>query len=315
MKAIQIKDYGDASALMVAELPTPAPAAGQVRIDVRAASVNPFDVKVRNGWLRGFFPLPMPYTLGTDFAGVVSATGDGVTTLAVGDRVFGMLTPMQGGTYAQQIVIDERLARRAPAGLSDVDAAALPLVGVTALIAVAELARVERGQRVLVHGAGGGVGGAAVMLAKDRGATVIATCGTDKCELVRSLGADVVIDYTSGDFCASAGIVDVVIDTIGGDTNLRSYQALKRGGTMVVVLRNDQQEMSNRERLSQQHEVAVKEVAYDLRPDLLDTVRELAERGALKANVQTVLPLAQAAEAHRMIESGHTRGKIVLKIG
>ena len=315
MKAIQIKDYGDASALIVAELPTPVPAAGQVRIDVGAASVNPFDVKVRNGWLRGFFPLPMPYTLGTDFAGVVSATGDGVTTLAVGDRVFGMLTPMHGGTYAQQIVIDERLARRAPAGLSDVEAAALPLVGVTALIAVAELARVEPGQRVLVHGAGGGVGGAAVMLAKDRGATVIATCGADKCELVRSLGADVVIDYTRGDFCASAGVVDAVIDPIGGDTNLRSYQALKRGGTMVVVLRNDQAEMANRERLSQQHGVVVKEVAYDLRPELLDTIRELADRGALKANVQTVLPLAQAAQAHRLIQSGHTRGKIVLKVG
>jgi len=315
MKAIQIKDYGDASALIVAELPTPVPAAGQVRIDVGAASVNPFDVKVRNGWLRGFFPLPMPYTLGTDFAGVVSATGDGVTTLAVGDRVFGMLTPMHGGTYAQQIVIDERLARPAPASLSDVEAAALPLVGVTALIAVAELARVEPGQRVLVHGAGGGVGGAAVMLAKDRGATVIATCGADKRELVRSLGADVVIDYTRGDFCASAGVVDAVIDPIGGDTNLRSYQALKRGGTMVVVLRNDQAEMANRERLSQQHGVVVKEVAYDLRPELLDTIRELADRGALKANVQTVLPLAQAAQAHRLIQSGHTRGKIVLKVG
>lgn len=314
MKAIQIRDYGDAGVMSLNEVPSPQPGPGQVRVDVAAASANPFDIKVRAGWLRAFFPLPMPHTLGTDFAGVVSAVGEGVTGLAVGDRVFGMLAPMLGGTFAEQILVDAKLVRPSPRNLSDIDAAALPLAAVTALIAVAELAQVKPGQRVLVHGGGGGVGGAAVMLAKHFGATVATTCGADKAELARGLGADEVIDYRSTDFRQAIAPVDIVIDPIGGQTNLDSYELLKRGGTMVVVLRNDALEMANRERLSAQHHVSVREVAYDVRPELLDQVRELAESGSLRANVQTVLPLADAAEALRMLETGHARGKIVLKV-
>ncbi len=314
MKAIQIRDYGDDSVMSLNELESPQPGAGQVRVDVAAASANPFDLKVRAGWLRAFFPLPMPHTLGTDFAGTVSAVGDGVTSVAVGDRVFGMLAPMLGGTFCEQIVVDQRLVRRSPSNLSDIEAAALPLAAVTALIAVSELAQVRPGQRVLVHGGGGGVGGAAVMLAKHFGATVVATCGGDKCDMVRDLGADEVVDYRSGDFRQTVAPVDAVIDPIGGPTNLASYEVIKRGGTLVVVLRNDAVEMANRERLSAQHGVSVREVAFDLRPDLLDRVRELAESGALRPNVQTVLPLARAADALRLLEGGHSRGKVVLAL-
>jgi len=315
MKAVQIQDYGDAAALVLADAAMPVAGPGQVLVRVAAASVNPFDIKVRSGWLRGFFPLPMPHTLGTDFAGQVVEVGAGVDKLRVGQRVFGMLTPMHGGTYAEYLAVDAAMVRPSPKTLSDIDAAALPLAGVTAMISVAELAQVHPGQTVLVHGAGGGVGGAAVMIAKSLGARVVATCGTDKVDHVRALGADIVIDYQKGDFREQLRDVDAVIDPIGGEVNLRSYEVLRRGGTLVVILRNDPIEMANREALSAKHGVIVKEVAYDLRPDLLDRVAELADSGALRANVHTVLPLAQAADAQRVSETGHARGKIVLAIG
>lgn len=312
MKAIRIRDYGSADALELNEMPMPSPAAGQALVKVHAASVNPFDIKIREGWLKGFFPLPMPHTLGTDFAGEVVALGEGANGIGVGERVFGMLTPMHGGTYAEYLTLDTRLMRRAPANCSATDAAALPLVGVTALISVEELAQVKAGQRVLVHGGGGGVGGAAIQLAKHLGCWVAATCGPDKQDLASSLGADQVIDYTATDFRHALRDIDAVIDPIGGETNLRSYEVLRRGGTLVVVLRNDSLEMQNRERLSQQYGITVKEVAYDLRPDLLDRLRQIAEAGGIRGNVQTVLPLARAAEGQRLCETRHARGKIVL---
>ena len=315
MKAVQIQDYGDAGALVLADAAMPVAGPGQVLVRVAAASVNPFDIKVRSGWLRGFFPLPMPHTLGTDFAGQVVEVGAGVDKLQVGQRVFGMLTPMHGGTYAEYLAVDAAMVRPSPKTLSDIDAAALPLAGVTAMISVAELAQVRPGQTVLVHGAGGGVGGAAVMIAKSLGARVVATCGTDKVDHVRTLGADTVIDYQKGDFREQIRDLDAVIDPIGGEVNLRSYEVLRRGGTLVVILRNDPIEMTNREVLSAKHGVIVKEVAYDLRPDLLDRVAELADSGVLRANVHTVMPLAQAADAQRLSEAGHARGKIVLSIG
>lgn len=315
MKAIQIQDYGDAGALVLADAAMPVAGPGQVLVRVAAASVNPFDIKVRAGWLRGFFPLPMPHTLGTDFAGQVVEVGAGVDKLQVGQRVFGMLTPMHGGTYAEYLAVDAAMVRPSPKTLSDIDAAALPLVGVTAMISVADLAQVRQGQTVLVHGAGGGVGGAVVMIAKSLGARVVATCGTDKVDHVRTLGADTVIDYQKGDFREQLRDVDAVIDPIGGEVNLRSYEVLRRGGTLVVILRNDPIERANREALSAKYGVVVKEVAYDLRPDLLDRVAELADSGVLRANVHTVLPLAQAADAQRISEAGHARGKIVLTIG
>lgn len=314
MKAVQIQDYGDAGALVLTDVAMPVVGPGQVLVRVAAASVNPFDIKVRAGWLRGFFPLPMPHTLGTDFAGQVVEVGSDVDGLRRGQRVFGMLTPMHGGTYAEYLAVDAGMVRPSPTTLTDIDAAALPLVAVTALLSVVELAQVRQGQTVLVHGAGGGVGGAAVMIAKSLGARVVATCGTDKVDHVRALGADEVIDYQKSDFRSLVRDVDAVIDPIGGEVNARSYEVLRREGTLVVILRNDPVEMAHRETLSAKHQVVVKEVAYDLRPDLLDRVAQLADSGALRANVHTVLPLARAADAQRISEAGHARGKIVLSI-
>lgn len=314
MKAVQIHQYGDAQQLVLNELPQPQPGPGQLLIRVGAASVNPFDIKVRMGWLKNFYPVALPHTLGTDFAGEVLATGAGVSGFVQGQRVFGMLTPMHGGTYCDHLVVDAAQVRAAPAGFSAVDAAALPLVGVTALIAVQDLAQVQPGHKVLVHGGGGGVGGMAVMLAKHFGATVYATCGTDKVALVKSLGADHVIDYRSTDFCKVVSDADAVIDVIGSEVNRRSYEVLRRGGTLVVVLRYDPIEMAHRQALSEQHGVTVKEVAYDLNPEKLDTLRELAQAGAIRGNVQRVFAIDQAREAQALVESGHAAGKVVLQM-
>ncbi|MDM0032399.1 NADP-dependent oxidoreductase [Variovorax sp. J22P271] len=315
MKAMQIHEYGDPEVLRVVEIAPPVPGPGQVLVRVRAAGVNPFDAKIRSGWLQAFFPLSLPQTMGGDFAGTVAALGEGAKGFDEGDRVYGMLSPMHGGTYAEYLVLDANLMRHAPRTLSFEEAAGLPMAATTAYIAVAELANVQSGQRVLVHGGAGGVGAAAIQIAKQRGAHVAATCSSGKVELVRSLGADQVIDYTQTDFRVDLQErVDVVIDPIGGETNRRSFEVLRNGGVMAVVLRNDAQEMANRAALSQQHGVTVKEVAFDLRPDLLDTLRELADTGALRPNVQTVLQLDDAAEAHRRLLAGGATGKTVLRM-
>ncbi len=314
MKAVQIQNYGGLDALEVRDVPTPTPGPGQALIRIRAAGVNPFDVKIRSGWLAAFYPLTLPHTLGCDYAGEVVEVGEGVTTLAPGQKVFGLVTPMQGGTYAEYLAVDAGLVRPMPAVLSFEDAAALPMVGQTALFALTTLGGLQPGQTVFVHAGSGGVGGAAIQIAKALGARVAATTSTANVEAVKALGADQVIDYKTTDFRTVLKDVDLAIDTVGGEANLATYEVMKPGGAILVVLRGDKTEMENREAMSARYGCQVKVVMFDNEPQLLDTLRDMAERGALSANVRTVLPLEEVKAAHTLSASGRAVGKIVLKV-
>jgi len=313
MQAVQITQYGGPEVLELAATPMPKPGPGQVLVRIRAAGVNPFDKKIRSGWLAKFYPLTLPAVAGGDFAGEIVENGAGAAR-RIGERVFGMINPMLGGTYAQYLAVDADLARRAPANASFEEAAALPMVGQTAIYALETLGDVKAGHNVLVHGAGGGVGGVAVQIAKAAGARVIATCSGGKRDRVLALGADEVIDYTTTDFRTVAKDIDLAVDPLGGQTNLKTYEVMKPGGVILVVLRYDPTEMQNREAMSARYNVVVKDVAFDNEPHTLDRVRALFESGKLKANVQEIMPLADARRAHELVGSGHVSGKVVLRI-
>ena len=201
-----------------------------------------------------------------------------------------------------------------PANLSFEQAAAVPMAGCTAWHALVTLGGIEPGKRVLVHAGAGGVGGMAIQIAKAHGCWVAATASAANQEYLRELGADQPIDYTAGDFAEQVHDIDVVLDSIGRETNLASYRTMRRGGTMLVVLRGDELEMANRARLCAQYGVTAKGVIFSARPDILDSLRDLYEADRLAPPRITVLPLADAAKAHAMSETGHTAGKLVLKV-
>jgi NADPH:quinone reductase-like Zn-dependent oxidoreductase len=312
MRAVQIGRYGGDEVLELAEVPRPVAGPGQLLVKIAGAGVNYYDVKIREGWLSQFFPLRFPHTLGNDFAGTVEAVGEGVSDYAPGDAVFGLITVFHGGTYAEYLAVDATLVRKAPATYPLHEVAAMPIVFTTAWIALVEHGQIAPGMKVLVHAGAGGVGGAAIQLAKHFGATVYATCSTNNCDFLYNLGADEVIDYTASDFRHLAKEIDIAVDVIGGDTNLRTFEVMRPGGVIAVVLRNDPVEMANRERLCAEYGVSVGVVAFDTVPERLDTLRELAEAGAIHPNVQQTFPLEQAREAHKIAQSRHTRGRIVL---
>jgi NADPH:quinone reductase-like Zn-dependent oxidoreductase len=314
MKAVQISRYGHEDALALVDVPRPVPGPGQVLIKIHAAGVNYYDIKIREGWLSGFFPLAFPHTMGNDFAGEVVELGAGATKCKVGDRIYGLITAFHGGTYAEYLAVDESIVRKAPDNMSYVEAASLPMPGLSALIAVHNLANLQPGQSLLYHGGAGGVGCYAIQMAKQIGANVIATCSAGNADFVRRLGADTVVDYSTTDFRSVAKDIDAVIDPIGGETNLRTFEVMRRGGVIVVVLRNDPVEMQHRERLCQQHQVEVKVLAFDLYPEGLDALRQQVEAGCLKAPVEHVFPLDQAVEAHKLMQGRHFRGRIVLEM-
>ena len=231
MKAVRIHTYGGPEVLVYEEVPRPQPGQGEVLVRVEAAAVNPVDWKIREGYLREMLPHALPLIMGWDVSGVVEETGPGVTRFRAGDEVFSRPDLLRDGTYAEYVVIRETEVALKPGSVDHLHAAAIPLAGLTAWKSLIEAAGAAPGQRVLIHGAAGGVGSYAVQLAKWRGAHVTATASAPNLDYLRRLGADEIIDYRSVRFEDVTGDVDVVIDTIGGDTQQRSWQVLKRGGS------------------------------------------------------------------------------------
>jgi NADPH:quinone reductase-like Zn-dependent oxidoreductase len=313
MKAVVLRGYGGHDAYRLEEADGPAAGPGEVLVEVHAASINPFDTKIRAGYLARFFPLALPHIPGIDYAGTVAGIGSGVSGFSVGDRVWGMADSRRPGTFAEYVAVEARLVRPMPKSLDFLQAAAVPLAGVTAWMAV-DLGGVSAGQSVLVHGGAGGVGGYAIQIAKHLGAHVASTCSTANLDYVLSLGADRAIDYTREDFAAVLKDVDVAIDPFAGEVNLRTYPVMRRGGTIVVVLRGNQIEMENRDRLAAQYGVHPKLVEFDNEPAILDRLSAAIEAGAIRPTLQTVLPLADIAEASARIDTGHNRGKLVLQV-
>lgn len=298
MRMISQRTLGGPDVLEVVETERPEPGAGEVLVRVRAAGVNPADRKVRSGFVR-LFGDP-PFTLGHEFSGVVAETGD---------EVYGWVTPPHGA-YADYVVVPETSIAAKPVSVDHVHAAALPIAGLTAWQAMTRVGQVTAGQRVLVHGAAGGVGHLAVQIAKARGAHVIGTARAAKHDFLRGLGVDELIDHTAEDFTRLRD-VDVVLDTVSGDVGLRSLATLKPGGVVIDVVGIGFDRTAVTERAA---ELGLRFVAHNLEPspDDLAALAEVVDRDGVRPHVAETLPMADAAKAHELGESGQVRGKIVL---
>jgi NADPH:quinone reductase-like Zn-dependent oxidoreductase len=307
MKAVRLNAWGQPVTVEEIEQPTAGP--GEVLVRVRAAGVNKVDYFIAAGYLQGM--LSVPRTQGTDFAGDVVAVGDGVTHVQPGDAVYGLL-PMQGGAFAEYLVAKSAQVARKPQSLDYVQAAAVPLVGLTAWQSLFDTAGVQAGERVLVHGAAGGVGSIVTQLAKHAGAYVIGTAGADRAERLRELGVDEHIDSQARPFEEIVQDIDVVIDTVGGDVAQRSYGVLKSGGRLATPAAQISPEEA--EAQAQQRGIKVAGVWSQANAEQLEQLAALIDAGTVKVLVSDVLPLEQAQEAQELVAAGHPRGKVVLQV-
>ena len=304
--AVQYDGYGGAEVLQLRRIEPPKPGAGDVVVDVKAASVNPIDWKVRSGMLRQHFPVTFPATTGRDGAGVVIATAPNVDAAWIGANVC-FMAPRGVGTWAQQIALPAAMLVRTPAS-PGFEQAALPLAGVSAWIGLVETAKISAGMRVLIHAAAGGVGHLAVQIARERGAEVIATCSAANLDFVRGIGASEVIAYDQAAFDERVRDVDVVFDVIGGDVHARSYKVLKRGGVMACLAAAPFQDQGAA------HGVEVRMARVMPDPAALSAVVALAGAGRLNVCVDLVLRLADFAKAQAASQGGHARGKTVITL-
>ncbi|MFI6362071.1 NADP-dependent oxidoreductase [Nocardia sp. NPDC050630] len=308
MRAIVQRSFGGPQVLQVAEAIRPVPGATEVLVRVHAVSINPVEPIIRSG----AFPLigQPPFTLGWDLSGVVEEVDPGVNRFRVGDEVYGMpYFPKAAGGYAEYVVAPSRQLVRKPSGLTHAEAAALPLAGLTAWQMLVDIAELQAGQRVLVHGAGGGVGHLAVQIAKARGAYVIGTASAGKHEFLRGLGVDKLIDYRTADFVDVVRDVDVVLETIGGGTAERSLSTLRKGGILVTAVDKASTALPKLAAAA-----GVRFAGISVEPDVvgLEALTQLVESGKLHPYVQQTLPLENAAKAHELVEQGNVQGKIVL---
>jgi NADPH:quinone reductase-like Zn-dependent oxidoreductase len=318
MKAVRYHDYGGPEVLCYEDAPIPEPGPGEVLIRVHAAGVNPADRQIRAG-LRFRLEKPFAFIPGCEVSGVVEQTGADVTEFTVGDDVYGMLGKFGGG-YAEYVVEAEDKLGRKPAFLDHVHAAALPVAALTAWQALFEVGGLVAGQTVLIHAAAGGVGHLAVQMAKWRGAQVIGTASASNEAFLRELGVDAFMDYRTTAFESVARDVDVVLDLIPREANdatdvlaqetmTRSWTVLRDGGIQVSICANPVPgpEAAGR---------GLRGAYAGAQPghEVLNRIAELVDAGKLKPDVGTILPLRAARQAHELIQTGHTRGKIVLQM-
>jgi NADPH:quinone reductase-like Zn-dependent oxidoreductase len=309
MKAVRIHQYGGREVLSIDDIPVPAIAPDEVLVRVVATSINPVDWKVRAGYLAQMIPHPLPLTLGWDVSGVVTAVGAGVTQWQVGDAVFSRPDLARNGTYAEFVVIRANECARKPRTISHVEAASLPLAGITAWEAMVDVARVGPGQRVLVHAGSGGVGSLAIQIVKAAGATVIATTSGRNRALVESLGADQVVDYTTTTVADAVEPVDVVFDTIGGAVQEASWSLLKPGGIQVSIISPPDE--------ARAATLGVRGAFVFIGPNapVLERLAAMVDGGTLRPIVGAEFALSDIAAAHALSESGRAVGKIVLYVG
>ncbi|HEY1934460.1 MAG TPA: NADP-dependent oxidoreductase [Acetobacteraceae bacterium] len=306
MKAVLLTEHGGPEKLRVGDVPDPVAGAGEVVVDVHAASINAADYKVRLGSYDS--KLQFPYILGRDFSGVVSALGAGVTDLAVGDPVFGVLDAGKEGAYAEKLAIKAAIVARKPDRLSHAEAAALALTSITAEWALEDTAKLQPGETILITGGAGGVAGFAIQLARYIGATVITTASAGNLDYVRGLGAGRAIDYRAEDFSKTVSGCDVVFDTVGGDVRPGCYAVLKPGGRMVWVAPAPAGFQVPRTDVQTLRPAVARDRAH------LQRMVELVEAGAVQPPPITLYKMADAAEAHRVSEGRHLRGKLVLEV-
>lgn len=305
MRMITQHEFGGPEVLTVVTAPVPRPQPAEVLVRVEAIGLNPVETRLRSGE----FPLlgPPPFVLGWDISGVVETSA--ADRFRPGDEVFGMpLFPRAAKAYAEYVAAPAAHLERKPASLSHVEAAALPVVGLTAWQGLADVAE---GDRVLVHGGGGGVGHVAIQLAKARGAYVITTAAGSKRDFVLSLGADEVIDHTATDFAEVVREVDLVLDTVGGEVASRSLGVLRPGGHLVTAVAEEDAELIAKAEAAGRRLSGI-EIGPD--PVALRGLADLVEQGRLRVSVAETFPFERIADAHRLMELGHLRGKVVLTV-
>ena len=308
MKAVCIYGYGGPEVLVYEDAPRPHPGEGEVLVRVHAAGINPVDWKIREGHLKEMLHHTFPLVLGWDLSGVVAALGPATERFKVGDEVFSRPDILRDGAYAEFIVVKESDLALKPKSIDHLHAAALPLAALTGWQTLFDAGGLTAGQRVLIHAAAGGVGHIAMQLAKVKGAHVIGTASAKNHEFVRKLGADQVVDYDTERFEDVVSPVDMVLDTIGGDTQERSWKVLKPGGILVSIASPPKAEAAAA------HGARQAFVFTQPNAGQLAEIAALVEAQKLKAVVETVLALADATRGLELSERGHGRGKIVLRV-
>ncbi len=308
MKAIRIHEFGGPEVLKYEDAPVPKPANDEVLIKIYASGVNPVDWKIRAGQAQGKFPVHFPLIPGWDVSGEIEEVGNDILNFKKGDEVYSRPDPTRNGTYAEYVAVKASQVNSKPQSLGHDKAAAVPLAGLTAWQGLFEHGKLQAGQKVLIHAAAGGVGTFAVQFAKWKGAYVIGTASEENIDFLYGLGADEVIDYKTEKFENKVKDACLVFDLIGGDTQKRSLLVIKEGGRLVTTVKPENQEAAKEKNIQ-----VIGYLAQSLPADL-QQISDLIDSGKIKPIVTEILPLKDAAEAQRQIESHHTRGKIVLKV-
>jgi NADPH:quinone reductase-like Zn-dependent oxidoreductase len=308
MKAVRIHEYGTSEVLKMEEIPIPEIKEDDVLIEIYATSVNPVDWKVREGLVRWRNLHTLPLTLGWDVSGVVSKIGSKVTKFKIGDEVYSRPSIDRNGTYAEYIAVRENEVAFKPKTLTHLEAAAIPLAGLTAWEALVTTANIQAEQKVLIHASAGGVGSIAVQLARIYGCYVIGTASEGNIEFVKNLGAHEVIDYRNQDFSLLLKDIDVVLDTVGGATQEKSWKVLKEGGILVSIFNKPSEEIAI------QYKARSGYIFVQSNGRILETLAHLIDTGKLKPVVGSVLSLDEIKQAQELSQSGRAKGKIVIKI-
>lgn len=308
MRAVRIHSYGDPSVLKYEDAPQPSTRHDDVLVRVHAAAVNPVDWFIRYGHMAQWIPHSLPLILGCDLSGVVESVGVGVSEWTVGDEVFARTDLTRDGTYAEYVTVRAADVAPKPAEVDHVAAAGIPHAALTAWQALFEVGALVAGQRVLIHAAAGGVGSFAVQLAKWRGAEVAGTASANHLAFLEALGVDTVIDYTAVRFEDVVSEVDLVLDAVGGETQSRSWAVLRAGGVLVSLVEPPSQDVAA------QHGVRAALLGTQANAAQLVELGRLVSAGHLKPFVSTVFTLQEAREAHRLSETRHAQGKIVLRV-
>ncbi len=305
MKAVRIHAYGGPEALRSEYAPVPVPGSGQVLVRVRATSVNPWDYKLASGAFKNAVAMEFPHIPGGEFSGIIERVGPGVSYGKPGFPVYGNCPQ---GAYAQFVAAPAESLAPKPAGLTDIQAASVPVAGQTAWQGLFDHGHLEPGQTVLIHAAAGGVGSFAVQLAHWKGAKVIATASAANADYLKSLGADQVIDYKATPFDTVVKDVDLVFDLLGGETQTRSFTVLKQGGRLVATAQPPKQ--------GEAAHYKVRALMMQMKPSTAGLMQlgQLLDAGKLRTEVMNTFPLAHAKEAWEYGQSGHTRGKVVLEV-
>ena len=308
MKAVYFEQFGGPDVLEPGDVPDPVAAPGEVVVDVAAASVNAADWKFRGGEYARHAQAKFPLIPGRDFSGVIASLGEGVSDLKIGDPVFGVIAAGQEGTYCEKLAVRAAIIARKPPGLSDINAAALALTGLTAIDSLEHTLKLKRGETILIQGGAGGVAGFAIQLAKFLGARVITTTSAANIAYVRGLGADDIIDYNAQDFTSVVKGCDAIFDTVGGDVAQKSFAVLKPGGRAAFIASGAQAPKPDRT------DVMALRPPVPRSREALERVAQLYAAGAVRAPEIKLFRLSQAAEAHRLSEARHFRGKLVFQI-